>query len=226
MATTDCAVHTFNVLTEEDCRRVRDDVLSLREHWVPRGSNLEFPYFYTLGVASYLDSVSQAHYKDLAREMNPRLLEKFSWLYQRLLKRLKEEFDGDTFILDSDYGAPGFHLYPSRMPDGGAVHFDLQYRTIAWRDPLQLDFTRTGSLTLAIELPQSGGGLRYWPRPSATPNAAAHEFVSYRVGEAYFHHDSLLHQIAPNCEVREGERRLTLQAHTIWHRSGHWIVYW
>lgn len=94
------------------------------------------------------------------------------------------------------------------------------------------------SLTLAIDLPAAGGGLRLWEidryqvlklsreeRQRLRQKHSEPHFLAYHPGSLVVHSGHQLHQIAPMPDMAENEQRLTLQAHALPLPDG-WVVYW
>ena len=75
------------------------------------------------------------------------------------------------------------------------------------------------SFTLAVALPQSGGGL------NVRENRKQVTHIPYHAGRLVLHRGDVLHQIAPTPQVRAGDERITLQGHGVLYR-GVWHFYW
>lgn len=229
-------VHEYSILNNDQCKKALSEVMQLHELWVPRGSNLEYPYFYTLGAASYLDAKNPAEYLKKVKQCNPILKEKFGWLYQILIEKLKQNL-GQECVFDENLSLPGFHIYKQQMPDGGKIHFDMQYLQVPWGNIELLNLKKTASQTLVLELPVAGSGLCYWPDftgqlkktdvvDTVNLDKGREEIKEYQKGNLYYFEGRLLHQIRPNKNFVEGDLRITLQSHTVWNQNGYWIVYW
>ena len=81
---------THEFLDAEECSRIREIIMGLKDHWVNRASG--FLPFYTLGAASYLDSTptdQEAYYQEATR-YNPILEAHFPMLYKSLCEKLTE----------------------------------------------------------------------------------------------------------------------------------------
>lgn len=232
-------VDLISVLSEEECARVRKDVYELRDHWKQR--HVRYP-FYTLGASSYIDATNLGFekYSEMAREQNPRLDERFSFLYDKLLAALREEWSVDV-AMDDSLARPGFHIYlahPAFTQQAGSVHFDRQFEAVDWSAFGDVDTDRQKSLTLSIELPAAGSGLRVWNvnylefgdlpvderRRILQENRKA-ERHPYRTGHLAIHSGHQLHQISPPPRMEEGEARITVQAHAV-PTAEKWILYW
>jgi hypothetical protein len=134
---------------------------------------------------------------------------------------------------------PGFHIYLSDKAFEhpiDPIHFDLQYRFHDWRDT-DADLDHPISFTLAISLPQHGGGLNTWDislaerrlRASESPEELAQScervFHAYQRGHMALHSGHLLHQIAPGTDLQAQDERITLQGHGLY-AAGMWRLYW
>ncbi len=229
--------HSISILTPDECHQIRDTLHKLQPYWRKRS---EFP-FYTMGAASYLDNAFGPEamlFK--AAEDNPILLEHFQWLYDRVLRVLNELLN-EPVGLDPEFALPGFHIFfghEAFTQPVASVHFDLQYGHYDWSKRYkEVDRSKPISLTLPIQLPASGGGLRVWDmtydRFKAMPKqefdrfkkTAPFTYHPYEIGKIVVHSGHYLHQIAPLVKVHEGDERITLQAHAL-HTEQGWIAYW
>ena len=144
-------------------------------------------------------------------------------------------------FLDEQLALPGFHVYlsdPLKSQPVASVHFDMQFEKIDWTGIGTPDFDQQLSLTIAIELPATGGGLLVWninrldiekmtdeqrkAHMAAHRNAAYH---AYTVGNLVVHSGHQLHQIAKTKDVQATDRRITMQAHAL-PVDGQWVIYW
>ena len=148
---------------------------------------------------------------------------------------------------------PGFHLFVGAsiplsdcrrdLADCGSTHFDMQYLHIPWSQwYTHIDLDNTISFTLALKLPEAGGGLALWESltldrmrsdlpehlvagiPSAA-NTTRCSVTPYHVGSMVVHNGKLLHQIAGVSKAGPYEERITLQGHGIF-ADGSWRLYW
>jgi hypothetical protein len=233
-------VRTLDVLSAEECAGVVDTVHRCRDAWAPMNARLPM---YTLGAASYIEGGKgrEARYLEKARAVNPLLQEHFGWLYQRLATVLGDALGGPV-LYDADHLAlPGFHVFlahPAFTRPIASLHFDLQFEHVDWSARPDLDFSRQLSMTLALCLPASGGGLRLWdvayaefqempPAEQRRVRSGALEstLVAYAAGSMVVHSGLQLHQIAPVREMSPDDQRITLQAHTVPTDEG-WLLYW
>jgi hypothetical protein len=224
-----------DVLEAHHCKTIRDEVLSLRPHWIQRGTSRTF---FTLGTASYLDATKETSvYLDLARKANPILEGSFAWLYE-LVRCFLEQLLGDRFFYDAHYALPGFHVFlmngGDRSGDKAAAraHFDLQWsHAIPGHKP-----TGTVSFTLPIELPSGGSSMEIWPtryqdairmRFTATEYASEHasQSIPYVLGRMVVHDGFVLHAIGGSRVAAPEGYRITLQGHGVRMDNG-WLLYW
>lgn len=234
-------ITSLDVLSLPECAAVRDEVHRLRPHWIPRGR--EPSSFFTLGTPSYLDLAENpaGGYRDIAAATRPLLLDRFGWLYGRLEKLLAEHL-GEPVWYPEDLALPGFHVWLAPavfVKPLAPIHFDLQYRAVRW--PAGADPSRLLSFTLAIRLPEAGGGLNVWDATYDDFETAVargwiegaadltrfhtRRYVPYRPGHMVMHSGHTLHQVAPTNRVEPEDERMTLQGHGMW-CSGEWRLYW
>lgn len=232
------------LLTTGQCDQIYQQIESLRQYWLPRGS--ENSLFCTLGAASYLDCGdyfdAQDTYWQKAIRYNPLLLKHFGWLYTLVREYLETQLNAPVNYR-SDVAYPGFHLWLSQaiptLPVA-SMHFDLQYQYLTWENLDNIDFSNTFSFTLPIQLPDSGGGLNLcdlnyleylkirennqidW---DLIPRFRNQNYHPYQVGEIVLHSGHTMHQIAPTSIVKASDRRVTLQGHGVYVNDT-WQIYW
>jgi hypothetical protein len=233
-------VKVLSVLSEAECAAAVDEIHGCRAAWTPMHAELPM---YTLGAASYFEGGAgrAANYLAKAREINPFLHERFGWLYERLARVVGDAVGADCGYDLDNLSLPGFHVFlahPAFTRPIASIHFDLQYDDIDWSAHPGLDFSRQLSMTLSLRLPASGGGLRLWDvdygefekMPAQEQRRVKNgelddEVFPYVTGSMVLHSGFQLHQIAPAAEMKEGDQRITLQAHAV--RSGEqWLLYW
>ena len=236
------------VIDAAECAAVCAAVHALRAQWQRRDGAA----FHTLGAALYLDAPRQETLEHFGREAppvgqyaafmaryNPLLKARFARLYHAVATSLVALL-GSEVRYAADRALPGFHIYEhaeiyadqkSHVP-----HFDRQHECIDWSEHSEIDFNRAISITLPLQVPPSGAGLRVWDlslqdvqavtRDQARELAAqAHSRTHvYVTGELICHRGYLLHQVAPwkSCP---GDARITLQAHGLYYDNA-WQLYW
>jgi hypothetical protein len=230
----------LDFLSEEEAKAAAGQVLALRGRWLSRGYR-----FSTLGVAAYLDVQNtddpDGQYYARLEEHNGLLLREFGWLLDRLLAVLAGHFDKRTRF-EPAVALPGFHIFEhGGIPifDQEGHHFDLQHRALRFPFPAPDDGIL--SFTLALELPERGGGLDIWQvterdmwryqRMGRIPNANLIGRTKpmirhhYSIGKMAVLLRPVLHRIAAVPGTVEGDRRITLQGHCV--RDGDTLVlYW
>jgi hypothetical protein len=227
------------LLDAREVERALADIHATREHWTARHS--KHPFF-TLGAASYMDARGGrfAEYQASAQRTNPVLRDRFGWLLEKVRTAVAAHVGG-TVVYDERIALPGFHvfLYAEDAENASAsVHYDQQYELIDWTGIGTPDPDTQLSLTLAVALPASGGGLLVWnlnrlelermPPDARKAHMAANRnavFSPYEVGHLFIHSGHQLHQGAPSKALRPDDARITLQCHSI-RVDGRWIVYW
>lgn len=221
----------IDVLTEEECSRVRAAVYDLRKYWAQD----------RLGAASYkilpfrVDSVGRFLYRAKARKLNPMLRERLGWLYEKLADRLADALGAPTCYPDK-FALPGFHIFLEPIGQK-SIHFDLQWRHFNWGSAGRVDLQRPLSFTLPVALPKHGAGLNLWDlryeEVKGCPDgerlrlqhARKKSFVPYKLGKAVCHSGLQLHQMAASQNFQPGDERITLQGHCVM-RDGAWQIYW
>jgi hypothetical protein len=102
-----------------------------------------------------------------------------------------------------------------------------------WNKFKNVDYTDLLSLTLALELPKSGGGLNFWGNVEIDENQVISKeadeiihlsmekikeeipnYIEYEVGKLFYHKGHTIHQISKR-KIEYGDRRITLQAHAV-----------
>jgi hypothetical protein len=224
------------IFSPQECEKLAAKVRSLRTFWKDRNG------FFTLGASSYLD---KSAYQAEIKLKNPLLIEQFSLAFFDDFRRRLKQASGEEFRYLDGISYPGFHIFPSDF-SRHAFHFDLNYEYVAWPEPAKLDFSKQGSLTVALEIPSVGAGLFSWPdwdRSALAPEKAEFYFKNsslvdgelrpttppeethYQKGHMYSF-GPIMHRVWPRNQSPRIELRITLQAHSIWHRDGYWILYW
>ena len=169
-----------------------DDTISridlMKDWWIPRGiysgeggfnADEQNPVdFYTLGVATYIDGISNLeYYYDYVKQQNPVFKQYFDWLYSSALVKLGEVL-GAPCALWEPLAYPGFHIFgtkPNESPKmatkmymeqpSATIHLDLQHEKHEFlfdNSFEDVDYDNTLSFTLPIQVPTNGGGLNTW----------------------------------------------------------------
>jgi len=232
---TNSGMAAINLLSTTECQQIRDLVFNLQSWWEQRQPNIPF---YTLGAASYLDANPyRSEYLSKARKYNQILSANLDWFYHKLSNALGQYLQ-TPIAYPQHLALPGFHIYQSSKlfeQPIASIHFDRQYELIDWHDPAP-DFTNSISFTLAIALPQYGGGLNMWElhyhetrgRKISLPELLtyrAQSFHAYAIGQLVLHSGHQLHQAAPAIKIQPTDERITIQGHGLF-SQGHWQIYW
>ncbi len=199
---------------------------------------------YTLGAATYLDARhNPIGYQALAAQKNLLLMQHFSWLYARLIEHLNKPFG--PFELERQLALPGFHIFGNTVGQPVApmmcqmlertpasVHMDNPYRNhlIHLSRYQKVDLLHPLSITVCLEMPQSGAGLNTWHALEQVTEFAGHAVIDdrfdphslgpatyhgYQLGWVYVSDGHHVHQIAASRPFLPHDRRITLQAHSI-----------
>lgn len=228
-----------------DCTALFDRLLEVDAFWIPRHPSLPF---HTLGATNYYDITANPArpYARLAAQYNPLLRSVFADVYATLPAVLGDRL-GAPVRFHEGAALPGFHIFGGdpafaadprhdvthaewfRRRDGGGypgnpIHVDTAHRALGLAGP-------TLSLTLPIQLPADGAGLRIWPLREEegrglrdlTARAPARD-LAYRPGEMLVHCGDWYHQ-ARGLPVHAGEYRITLQGHGVRLDDG-WHLFW
>lgn len=225
---------SLNLLTAEECERARQAVHELKNYWVVTDRQ---PY-YRLGAVSYRD-LADGHgysYYASARRMNPILLERFGWLYDRLSAVLSKHI-GNPVNFAMDAALPGFHIYLAYLEPQGRewnIHWDGHIRWVRFSGAESSEQGSTVSFTATISLPRSGGGLNMWDEAYSPehPNdfqeqlkVMPHTFHPYGLGQIFVHSGDFYHQIAAMDNIGPTDERITLQGNGIRY-SDRTVVFW
>lgn len=238
-----------SVVGPEECEHACRSIDALREHWTPRTGHS----MWTVGAAAYLDCpdpevtrgygnhvTERLDYATDALRLNRILVESFSDLYTRVAVALAEAFGTRVGYLEK-FARPGFHIFldaPEFALQANHIpHFDRPFAVLDF-GPLGkiLDFEKTLSFTLALELPQAGGGLKTWdvsysdvravPREEARAAVKSAKLTihPYHCGGMICQTGNEMHQIQP-WSAYKGERRVTLQGHGFFVEES-LLLYW
>ena len=180
----------LEVLDKDAIDNTIERVDLLKDWWIPRGiycgeggftASEENPVdFYTLGVATYIDGITDIqYYYDYIKSQNPVFKDYFSWLYDLVIYNLWSEI-GECQVADF-LAYPGFHIFgtkPNEPPKmatkmymeqpSATIHVDLQHEQheFLWSHFKEVDLENTLSFTLPIQVPTNGGGLNTWEEES------------------------------------------------------------
>ena len=232
------SVSNINLLTAVECQKVNQTVHQLKQFWI---SQHPATPFYSLGTGSYFHVESgkllDSNYYSLLQQYNPLLWDNFAWLYQRLADTLAKELNAPTQYSEK-LALPGFHIFLSHKAfeyPVGKKHRDLQYLQHEWQENQARK--EHISFTLALKLPQLGGGMNIWDLHHDEVDCLSQRevedlarsrdwrFHPYELGSFALHSGHFLHQIAPATNIQPEDERITLQGHGTCDR-GIWYLYW
>jgi hypothetical protein len=214
--------------TTDRCKRIVSDLVAVRNEWRRRN-----PIMSTFGTASYLDAPNAAAYEKSASQSNPRLLSVFPTLYDDILAYFRQRTNSRVEFR-ANCGYPGFHIFESGRVFSWpvtSVHRDLQFRNLRILPVEDIDYANTMSFTLALELPESGGGIMLFDESPSffktiSLNLARKTVIPYKVGWMVTHNGQETHMILP-CQWSDKRPRITLQGHGLFDKaSDSWSLYW
>lgn len=230
----------IQMLTERQCRIARKVVDDMADVWISRHPAMQF---YTLGMATYLDS--QEEYRAKKNEYNEYLNGNFSWLYSIVMASL-EDIIGEC-RLEEDLAFPGFHIVghkPGVDNSDATINLMKKVQTSTAHidgvlepnlDVLEDKYSQVvkdslTSVTVPIEIPGGGAGICIWNDENwAADEGFAHSIQSlyrnnkygiptvqeYVEGQGFIFLGDTLHQMAPAIDPTPEDRRITLQAHAV-----------
>lgn len=203
----------FSVVTlaDLDTDSIVERVMALRDKWELRSD--EYP-FYTLGKNAYLEGKTPA-YKEQYQELNKLLVDTFPDVYITLVNYVAMML-GQPVRLADDLAFPGFHIFEAdeRFENiAGNWHQDYPHLTLG------LKGKDHSTITVAIKLPASGGGLD-WMDSEGRPH-----HLAYHEKDVIWHNGQTMHRISGFKEIVKGEYRISLQGHLI-RRANGFELYW
>tara|TARA_R110000751_G_scaffold118239_1_gene218597 strand:- start:1301 stop:1960 length:660 start_codon:yes stop_codon:yes gene_type:complete len=208
----------IDVFTLDECESIATEVLKLDPYLIDRGC------FYTLGAATYQDSI--ATYPAIANAFNLIINGAFGLMHERVNDKLAEHFNKPVGNMDSGVGLPSFHVFDSGSNGmQGHPHIDEPYTRV---DFSMLEWDNPFSFTLPVSIPSAGAGVDFWWGCSdeEIDNYFFHgelpepEYVPYKLGSMYVHDGKTPHRIASIAPIPENETRITLQGHGVHVKDG------
>jgi hypothetical protein len=231
------------VFGDAECDAIRARLETLRGEWIRRDGD---GGFWTFGPAAYLDlrrvpTAVLTDYWNAAERHRALVREHFEAEYERVRAALEHAL-GEPVALAEPLSYPGFHIrfaraLPRRRGLNG--HFDLQYASVPWERCYASVDDAHFSITAAIVLPSSGGGLVTYDYHVAETVLARGDralidregfarpshCTNYARGSLYVHSGRYFHEVDHNAHVVEGDERVTLQGHAR-RCEGVWRLYW
>ena len=193
----------LKVLDQEGIDNTIQRIDLMKDWWIPRGiycgaggftASEENPVdFYTLGVATYIDGISDIqYYYDYIKDQNPVFKDYFGWLYDAVVYSLWDVI-GECQLADF-LAYPGFHIFgtkPNEPPKmatkmymeqpSATIHVDLQHEQhdFLWSHFKEVDLENTLSFTLPLVVPKNGGGLNTWEEESMKQYEIDNEYTKH-----------------------------------------------
>jgi len=190
-------------ITEEERLKIREDVLSFRNEWKQISPELHAAYgihkegFCHLGWALY-------HHENHAQtdyDLKNRMIEKFGWIYDRILSSI-EERSGIKTIIDPVLSCPGFHVI--NLPINYIPGFHTDTSIIEYRPTIDASTIR--SANLIIEKPTNGTWLDYYDGDEIKQ----YHYEYYKLSEWSGH---VVHRVGRTQVDGPDQFRITLQCH-------------
>jgi len=204
-------VQAYKLLDQTECYAVADEVAALAPFWVNRG------WGWTLGAATYCDTPEV--YPAYSRYCNLVLQHKFSDLYKRVFAQLETVTGKEVKVLDGT-AYPSFHVFTADSNGfQGHPHIDEPFKRIKWPSHISSPF----SFTMAVALPECGGGMGYWPDATdeqieafiKSGDLPEPKLFDYELGTLYVHDGMTPHRIESYGDMKHNEARITLQGHGV-----------
>lgn len=205
------------ILTKSEAKFFSKQVKKDRNLWKKKNILMSI-----LGTASYIEGTKgYSFYHKEYLKTNKILLKNYSKLYDIIIDYLKKRV-GNKSNVKFRFALPGFHIFKCNslfsLPVA-SIHTDLQYLNVNFDEPVDIDLDKTGSFTLCLELPKTGGGLYVFENEKVK--------VNYRPGYIVCHNGKTKHMIAPSPVSKEDALRITCQFHGLYDKlSNTWFIYW
>jgi hypothetical protein len=195
--------------TESERLKLRQQILALKKRWTMVSgqdsigyANVKKTYFYILGDSLYEMESNDKKEEDINRETQKVLLKEFSWIYDRVFKKI-EELTSKKVKLYNGLTVPGFHI--SQVPIHYSPSYYHQDRSILMYRP-EVDMNTVHSVLLLIEKPKNGAWLDY------LDNAGNKLVKHYHYGQFNMWKSTMQHKIG-GFFTTPGEHRMTFQCH-------------
>ncbi|MEZ4871009.1 MAG: hypothetical protein R2827_01945 [Bdellovibrionales bacterium] len=228
----------FELFSKSECSNIAERVKDLKEHWMPNGSDPNYPYFYNLGAANYLIQDPEK-YSQVVQRLNSILQESFRSEYQLILQKVAESLNAPTKF-SSNLGLPGFHIYHTiPMPNGGSIHSDfIQPKLVQQFFDKNVDHAKCFSIVIPVELSKDSG-IYFWrhcfngaenqiffQQQQKLKDLRPDKKITYSIGRMYRFNSFNFHQIAPNKNLPSDQLRITWQLHAVYHNHGYYLLFW
>lgn len=207
------------VLSEEETLLFANQVRTHKKYWKTKNILM-----YTLGTASYIEGTHGfKYYSNEYKKTNKFLHKHYKYLYDKVLEYFQNRAPNSKVKYRFSY--PGFHIFKCNklfsLPVA-SVHKDSQYRNLKIENDEDIDYDKTLSFTLCLELPPTGGGLYKFENDKKTK-------VNYKPGYIVCHNGKTSHMIAPSPTPNDDNThyRITLQGHGLYDKKKNiWWLYW
>ena len=213
----------FDVLAPQACAHWAQQVMALRRQWTARHARLPF---YTLGLAAYLDAVTDgasgrlppSYHSSVLRQHNNQVLsQSFADLLELSRAGLAQHAQRPARYVPTQAALPGFHIHlphPAFAAEVASVHRDFQFMKVFPQHRFEPDQVIT--FTLPLSLPP-GSGLKLW-------DGDAVSLHRYALGQMVVHSGLCQHQAVLHPEPSETPR-IMLQGHGVF-LNDELLLYW
>ena len=207
------------ILTSKEAAFFANKVKSHDKHWKTKNILM-----YILGTASYLEGTNGTkYYTKQYNKTNKFLYKHYKKLYKKILLYFKQRTNSKVKYR---FAYPGFHIFKCNKLFSfpvASIHQDKQYLNIPLTKDENIDYNKTLSFTLCLELPPTGGGLYKFENNKNTK-------VIYKPGYIVCHNGKTTHMIAPSPMPKDNNNtyyRITLQGHGLYDKTHDtWWLYW
>lgn len=207
------------LLTQKEAQYFSKLVRKHKKYWKTKNILM-----YILGTASYIEGLEGIeYYTNEHQKTNKFLYKHYKPLYDKILKYFQNRAPNSTVTYRFAY--PGFHIFKCNKLFSfpvASVHKDFQYRNLPLSKNEDIDYDKTLSFTLCLELPPTGGGLYKFENNQKTK-------VIYKPGYIVCHNGKTTHMIAPSPTPKDDKTyyRITLQGHGLYDKKKNiWWLYW
>lgn len=238
-------VGEYKMFDDDELDKITEKIYELKDYKTERNSVMS-----TIGIPSYIDGSNKEVYNDKLIEYNELLNDNFTWMYPKLLDKLRH-ITGKKCVYSSNLSLPGFHIFEAQSWLGSgwpvaSLHVDKQYELIdlsntsssTTSDDLEYDTDDVISFTVGIKLPKKSGLYLYDLTEKDIGNIGIIPFftkfwnesrykIEYEEGYLYIHDGKHFHMISEFNSVDNTDKRITLQGHGIYCKTtDEYLIYW
>jgi hypothetical protein len=207
------------ILSKTESKLFAKQVKSHKKYW--KNKNI---IMYILGTASYIEGAYGLDiYTKAYKKSNKFLYKHYKYLYNKVLEYFQNRAPNSKVKYRFAY--PGFHIFKCNRLFSfpvASIHKDFQYSNLPLEKDEDIDYDKTLSFTLCLELPPTGGGLFKFENNQKTK-------INYKAGYIVCHNGKTTHMIAPS-PMPDGNKthyRITLQGHGLYDKKKNtWWLYW